>query len=209
MGDQPDSFPTGHIRLSPSLLNLSEVLARHNHDIWAQGRLREGWRYGERRDDAAPTHPCLVPYEDLPESEKEVNRATALGVLQAMVALGYIILDAASSPELDEPVEEHLSRIEGALQANQRSLSGLRRIWQRRCAALWAGRPALFRDLARFLCQLGEPFFAHDVASEGLALFPHDVRLRQRSARALAQTGATHAAQAILEFLHRETVSER
>jgi len=49
---------------------LSEHLARNAHDIWARQRLADGWNSGPGRDDAAKEHPCLVPYKDLPESEK-------------------------------------------------------------------------------------------------------------------------------------------
>ena len=36
-------------------------------------------------------HPCLIPYADLPESEKTYDRETALGTLRAILALGYTI----------------------------------------------------------------------------------------------------------------------
>src|SRR5437870_1347323 len=60
-------------------------------DLCAQQRLADGWTYGPRRDDSAKKHPCLVPYEELPESEKEYDRHAALGTLKAILALGYRI----------------------------------------------------------------------------------------------------------------------
>ncbi len=39
--------------------------------------------------DFLKEHPCLVPYEELPESEKEYDRNAALQTLKAIVALGY------------------------------------------------------------------------------------------------------------------------
>ena len=48
-----------------------------------------------RRHDAAKTHPGLVPYHALSESEKAYDRDTALGTLQALVALGYRVVPAA------------------------------------------------------------------------------------------------------------------
>jgi hypothetical protein len=78
--------------LPDPLLALTERLARQIHDLWAARRLAEGWRYGLRRDDAAKTHPGLVAYEELSESEKEYDRQTALEALRTIVALGYRIV---------------------------------------------------------------------------------------------------------------------
>jgi hypothetical protein len=49
----------------------------------------EGWAYGPQRDDASRTHPCLLPYEDLPESEKAYDRVMVEGTLKAIMRLGY------------------------------------------------------------------------------------------------------------------------
>jgi ryanodine receptor 2 len=77
------------VKLTDDILDLTELLARNAHDIWACQRLADGWRYGPRRDDARKEHPSLVPYEELPESEKEYDRSTALETLKAMIARGY------------------------------------------------------------------------------------------------------------------------
>ena len=61
------------------LLDLTERLAENTHEVWAQRRLAEGWTYSPRRDDAAKLHPCLVPYADLPESEKDYDRRDRVG----------------------------------------------------------------------------------------------------------------------------------
>ena len=59
---------------------------------WSQSRLSEGWTYGARRDDEKKTHPCLVPYEELPEIEKDYDRNTAIGTLKLIQALGFDIV---------------------------------------------------------------------------------------------------------------------
>lgn len=86
---QPTPIDTTGITLTPDLLELTEVLARNTHDVWARQRLTSGWRFGPQRDDAAKEHPCLIPYEQLPESEKEYDRCTAMETLKAIAALGY------------------------------------------------------------------------------------------------------------------------
>ena len=82
---------TDSILLPPQLLELTEQLAENIHDIWASGRLSQGWTYGESRDDDAKTHPCLVPYEQLSEEEKGYDRSTAMQTLKIITALGYRI----------------------------------------------------------------------------------------------------------------------
>ena len=41
------------------------------------------------RDDANRRHPCLVPYAELPESEKEYDRNSVRQTLRAILSLGY------------------------------------------------------------------------------------------------------------------------
>ncbi len=87
----PKPLDTSSIKFPIDLLKLVEILAKNNHDIWAQQRFAEGWRYGERRNDEQKEHPCLVPYEDLSEQEKEYDRNTSIGVLKAIMKLGFKI----------------------------------------------------------------------------------------------------------------------
>ena len=88
---QPAPIDTSGVTLTKEVEELTELLAKNAHDLWAQQRLADGWTYGPRRDDSAKKHPCLVPYEELPESEKEYDRHAALGTLKAILALGYRI----------------------------------------------------------------------------------------------------------------------
>jgi hypothetical protein len=88
----PAPIDTAGVTLTPELVALTERLAEHTHDVWAAGRLAEGWTYGPARDDAAKKHPGLVPYADLTEAEKDYDRRTALGTLKAVLALGFKIV---------------------------------------------------------------------------------------------------------------------
>ncbi len=88
---QPKPIDTSGIALPEELLALTEQIAENVHDIWALGRIREGWRCGPVRDDAAKTTPCLAPYGDLPDSEKEYDRRTAMETLRLILKLGYRI----------------------------------------------------------------------------------------------------------------------
>lgn len=87
----PKPINTNHIVLSDDLIRLTEKLAENTHDVWAAGRIAQGWTLGEQRDDTKKTTPCLVPYSELPESEKEYDRNTALQTLKLIIELGYEI----------------------------------------------------------------------------------------------------------------------
>lgn len=89
MSYTPNPIDTSHVELSEEILELTELLARNTHEVYVQQRLSEGWTYGPRRDDETKQNPTLVPYEDLPEEEKEYDRRTALETLKALLALGY------------------------------------------------------------------------------------------------------------------------
>ncbi|MBR5460726.1 MAG: Ryanodine receptor Ryr [Clostridia bacterium] len=87
----PEPIDTSKITLHGELLELTEKIAENVHENWAKGRLEEGWSYGEKRDDVQKKTPCLVPYAELSENEKEYDRRTALETLKLIVALGYKI----------------------------------------------------------------------------------------------------------------------
>ncbi len=88
----PKPVKTDDVTLPEELLELSEMIAKNTHEVWSEGRIRDGWRYGERRDDEAKTHPCLVPYEELSDEEKAYDRATSMETLRLVMKLGYKIV---------------------------------------------------------------------------------------------------------------------
>lgn len=79
------------VELPEDLALLVEQMAKNVHEVWAESRIKQGWRYGAQRNDELKTHPCLVPYEDLPEEEKGYDRNTAVGTLKLIMKLGYKI----------------------------------------------------------------------------------------------------------------------
>lgn len=87
----PKPIDTCDITLPNELEDLVEEMSRNVHEVWAEGRINQGWSYGEQRDDELKTHPCLVPYEQLPESEKNFDRKTAIETLKLIQYLGFKI----------------------------------------------------------------------------------------------------------------------
>ena len=87
----PKPIDTSAVSLPVELETLVEQMAKNVHEVWAQKRIEEGWKYGEKRDDELRLHPCLVSYEQLPEIEKEYDRSTALETLKLIIKLGFTI----------------------------------------------------------------------------------------------------------------------
>ena len=88
---KPNPIDTSDIVLSDEIMELAELLAKNTHEVWAKTRVEDGWKYGEKRDDARKETPCLVAYEELSESEKQYDRNTALETLRLITKLGYKI----------------------------------------------------------------------------------------------------------------------
>lgn len=88
----PKPVDTTGISLSTDIVELGERIAENVHDVWAESRIREGWSYGKQRNDVTKKHPCLVPYSELSDSEKEYDRNTAMETLKLITKFGYKIV---------------------------------------------------------------------------------------------------------------------
>lgn len=87
----PQPINTKSVDLPMELQALAEDIAKNVHEVWASGRMKDGWTYGEERNDAEKKHPCLVPYEDLSEEEKEYDRNTSIETIKLILTLGFKI----------------------------------------------------------------------------------------------------------------------
>ena len=88
---RPEPIDTSDIALPEDLKALTEKIASNVHDVWAVGRLSEGWTYGEKKDPEKKPTPLLVPYDQRPESEKDYDRNTATETLKLIMKLGFKI----------------------------------------------------------------------------------------------------------------------
>ena len=87
----PQPVDTKDVVLPEDLMSLAEEMAKNVHEIWAETRIAQGWTYGPERNDAEKKHPCLVPYDELPEEEKVYDRNTSVETLKFIVGNGYEI----------------------------------------------------------------------------------------------------------------------
>ena len=87
----PQPIDTKEVVLPEELNQLAEQMAKNVHEIWAETRTAQGWTYGPERNDAHKKHPCLVPYEELPEEEKVYDRNTSIETLKFILKTGFEI----------------------------------------------------------------------------------------------------------------------
>ena len=87
----PRPADTSTVILPDDLLELTELIASNVHDVWANGRISEGWRFGNVKDPSQKTTPMLVPYSELSETEKQYDRNTAMETLKLIMLMGYRI----------------------------------------------------------------------------------------------------------------------
>ena len=87
----PQPIDTNDIKLPAELEELVEKMSKNVHEVWAETRFRQGWTFGPERNDELRTHPCLIPYEQLPESEKEYDRSTSIDTLKFILKQGFRI----------------------------------------------------------------------------------------------------------------------
>jgi hypothetical protein len=83
-----------------------ERLAEIEHDRWAADRRLAGWTHGPQRDDRRRHHPQLVPYAELSEPMKDLDRfAVRLApVLLARYGRGLVRMLMVGLPEPEPPV---------------------------------------------------------------------------------------------------------
>ena len=92
-GYNPQPINVEDIDLDANLEELTEAIAENAHDIWARARMDEGWTYGPVRNDELRQHPDLIPYSQLPDSEKEYDRLMAMNTLRLVRRLGFDIIN--------------------------------------------------------------------------------------------------------------------
>lgn len=70
------------------------VLSEAEHMRWMQSKLDDGWKYAHKTDKPNKLHNCLVPWEQLPEVEKEKDRVMVRGIPEILTRAGYTIVKA-------------------------------------------------------------------------------------------------------------------
>lgn len=79
------------IKLDDKLTMLSEIMAESSHEEWADNKLRNGWHYSDVRNNDKHLHPSLVPYSELPRSEKDYDIRASVDILKLITKHGFVI----------------------------------------------------------------------------------------------------------------------
>ena len=88
---EPYPIHLDDITLDENLTELQEAIAENAHEIWAKARTDQGWTYGPERNDQKKETPDMVPYCNLPGSEKLYDREMAMQTLKLVKKLGFEI----------------------------------------------------------------------------------------------------------------------
>lgn len=88
----PRPIDLSDVVLTDDLNELREAIAENAHEVWAVERLAQGWSFGPERNDAKKENPCMVPYSQLPEKEKDFDRSMAMDTIKLLKKLGYDII---------------------------------------------------------------------------------------------------------------------
>jgi hypothetical protein len=89
---KPDLGKLATVVVPPEFFSAVSVLEEAVHDTWAAGRIRDGWTWGPKRDDAKKEHPDIVPVECLSDRERLFDRNTAETAIKVLLAAGFMII---------------------------------------------------------------------------------------------------------------------
>jgi hypothetical protein len=129
----PKPLDTSKVQLTDEIIRLTELFAANAHDVWAQQRVLEGWKFGPERSDEKKEHPSLIPYEQLPEGEKEYDRKTALETVKTLISLGYKKDKVArESLVASDDLKQRANEVIDKLKNPKLTIAELRRIWEER-----------------------------------------------------------------------------
>lgn len=198
---EPQPLDTSGVLLTDDLKQAVETLADSVHDEWAKRRIAEGWTLGDERNDQAKTHPCLVPYSDLPDSEKNIDRGTVELTIRSLIKLGYPVDKPDGTPHSESRPNDSQSTLgetdrqdmASVLDSNS-SIADMMKAWNRLASRNDALPVEVYRSVAKRLLSNGTPVAAIDVLRRGLDIHADDLLLQQLNGLALSRIGESQKA---------------
>ncbi|XP_078000970.1 ryanodine receptor 2-like [Glandiceps talaboti] len=98
-GYKPAPYNLSSITLTPKMERLVEQLAENAHNVWAKDRIQQGWTYGLTEDTIYKRNPQLVPFTQLDDVAKKLNRDTASETVRTILGFGYSLEPPSSESE--------------------------------------------------------------------------------------------------------------
>ncbi len=74
------------------IVSFTILLAENEHKLWMQAELETGWIYAAQTDKEKKLKKCLVPWKDLPEEDREIDRDPVRGSSKILARAGYAIV---------------------------------------------------------------------------------------------------------------------
>ena len=105
-GEAPDWQKESAIKGVEFLLSNPDAPVSATHDSWTEQKLADGWIYGETKDEEAKTHPCLVPFEELPIEQKAKDHLFA-AVVRSLSAIEIEAPAQKAAPVAVKSAEQH------------------------------------------------------------------------------------------------------
>eukprot|EP00057_Strongylocentrotus_purpuratus_P023442 XP_011677916.1 PREDICTED: ryanodine receptor 3-like [Strongylocentrotus purpuratus] len=100
-GYKPAPYNLSTIHLNVKMEKLVELLAENAHNVWAKDRIAQGWTYGLSEETSYKRNPQLVPYNQLNDQAKKLNRDTASETIRTILGFGYALEPPANEGQLD------------------------------------------------------------------------------------------------------------
>ena len=66
------------------ILNYPETTSAEIHEEWVRLKKEQGWTFGFEKNETRKTHPCILPYERLPEFEKTKDKLF-ISIVKALI----------------------------------------------------------------------------------------------------------------------------
>lgn len=85
--DAPDWQQSSALKGARMIYDNPLTTPEDSHNGWLSVKQEEGWVYGEVKDAEAKTHPCMVPYSELPESQRVKDEIFGT-VVRSILSLG-------------------------------------------------------------------------------------------------------------------------
>lgn len=82
-----------------------EATPEQSHEQWMADKLAAGWKHGEKKDAKKKTHPCLLPYAELPAEQKAKD-----WIFRAVVHAALAV-PAPEPVTIEKPVEKVVEKI--------------------------------------------------------------------------------------------------
>lgn len=84
--DAPEWQKLSAIEGVKAIIEDPSMTPQKSHEGWMTQKYKDGWKYGPVKDPENKEHPCMVPYEELPESQRAKDE---LFVASVKAALGW------------------------------------------------------------------------------------------------------------------------